>query len=39
MKVELLEEYLRLCKQLEALPTWKGLTKFKRVFKSEKGTW
>ena len=39
MKVELLGEYLRLCKQLGAFPTWKGLAKFKGVFKSEKGTW
>lgn len=39
MKVELLGEYLRLCKKLEALPTWQGLSRFKEAFINEKGTW
>lgn len=39
MKVELLGEYLKLCKELEVLPTWQGLNRFKEVFTNKKGTW
>lgn len=33
MDIKLLKKYLEICNQLKALPNWKRLNSFKRVFK------